>query len=78
MRTWLRLKLRLALASPPVRQQQYPMNFEVLTWLSRAIVSAVVLSTLWLAAITDSTQQRPRFVAGVTASADALNTTPKR
>lgn len=40
------------------------MNFEVLTWLSRAIVSAVVLSTLWLAAITDSTQQGPRFGAG--------------
>lgn len=54
------------------------MNFEVLTWLSRAIVSAVVLSTLWLATITDSTQQRPRFVADVTVSADALNTTTKR
>ncbi|MDC6168880.1 hypothetical protein [Paucibacter sp. XJ19-41] len=54
------------------------MNFEVLTWLSRAIVGAVVLSTLWLAAITESTQQRPRFVAGVSVNADALHIEPER
>ncbi|MCU7374533.1 hypothetical protein PEC18_27755 [Paucibacter sp. O1-1] len=54
------------------------MNFEVLTWLSRAIVGAVVLSTLWLAAITDNTHKRPRFVAGVSVNADALHIEPER
>lgn len=43
------------------------MSFEALNWLSRAIVGAVVLSTLWLANITDNTERRPRLVAGVSA-----------
>jgi hypothetical protein len=43
------------------------MNAFLLTFLTRAIVGAVVLSTLWLANATDRADRRPRHLAANTA-----------